>query len=107
MSLSSQGVEISFRDGTIDEFNLTYWANQIEFSCDVSGSISGGSSTEFRYSIGAEKIADFLKALQIASTAELNGLVAGYSGNEWRELKNIVAAHATKSFMWSETNWDD
>jgi hypothetical protein len=48
-----------------------------------------------------------LKALQIASTAEINGLVAGYSGNEWRELKNIVAAHATKSFMWSETNWDD
>jgi len=105
--LSSQGEKISFRDGTIDEFNLTYWVNQVDFDCDLSGSISGGSSTEFRYSIGAEKIADFLKALQIASTAELKGLVAGYSGNEWRELKKIVSAHATESFIWSETNWDD
>ena len=105
--MSSQGEKISFRDGTIDEFNLTYWVDQVDFACDLSGSISGGSSTEFRYSIGAENIPDFLKALQISSTVELNGLVAGYLGNDWREFKNIVAAHATESFIWSETSWDD
>ena len=81
--------------------------SEIELSCYLLGSPTGGTGTECFHTIGLSKVSEFLAALGLSTLADIPGKLSNYNSVEWRTFHLLVIKSQTDSFVWHETNWDD
>ena len=98
---------INFTGEDFSEYSVKVTNSAIRMDCYSRGSITGGTGTEGRHTIGSKNMGKFLEAMKIANLEDFKSIIANYQLQEWRDLHTKICEFQTDSWSWSETNRDD
>jgi hypothetical protein len=95
---------INFKGEDFSEYSLTIVDGSIEMNWYYRGSISGGTGTEGRITVGIEKISHLLEEVKCTDLSEFLTKIKKYQIGEWQFLKMKMREFSTGSWSWNETD---